>query len=117
MSAVSTIPKIFWYCVSFCMVAITLCLCATAYRSQSINIEVASFKISSAVSDVQLLIKQLHDKEMELANYKQKLDEAAAKLSTESRTHINIPEIKLDPTPKNDAIDKLQSVQQSLPKN
>ncbi len=55
------IPKFFWYTVSFCLIFTTASILWLMFKSQSVNIEIASTKIQMihALSDAQLALEDV----------------------------------------------------------
>jgi len=75
--AANGIPLLFWYTVSFCMLAITIMLCWLFYHSQSVSFEVANTRIEMVnnVYQVEQLVNILKQKEIEVEESKKKIEE------------------------------------------
>jgi cell division protein FtsB len=68
----SGIPKFFWYTISFCLLMVVFFLMWIAYKSQTVNIEIASTKIQlvSSIREVEDAYSalKLKDEAMKAAN-------------------------------------------------
>lgn len=87
------IPLLFWYTVSFCMLAITIMLCWLFYHSQSVSFEVANTRIEMVnnVYQVEQLVNILKQKEIEIEESKKKIEEITKELNTKVEKFNKMP--------------------------
>jgi septal ring factor EnvC (AmiA/AmiB activator) len=96
----SNIPKLFWYTVSICILAVTFGVLHLAYKSSCVSIKFANIQIdlSVAAADLEEINSQLEEKNNMLAEARAELERREKNLaklvsSTSART-IEVDEIR-----------------------
>ncbi len=114
-----SIPKVFWYALSFCMVSITVSLIVLAFRSQEIvlNFHNTRVELSGTITDVQNAYNQLQQKQALLETKRADLEaknKALQDLLTNNArwSHDEFSPAKIDVDLKSDQ--KLQEKMNSL---
>jgi septal ring factor EnvC (AmiA/AmiB activator) len=72
----SNIPKLFWYTVSICILAVTFGVLHLAYKSSCVSIKFANIQIdlSAAAADLEEINRQLEEKNSMLAEGRAQLE-------------------------------------------
>ena len=92
------IPNVFWYSVSFAIIAITLTFSWSAMRSSGMTIEIANAKIAvtNQVSELEKINEELKQQTEELEQEKRELKQQIKQLAKQNASRSSIPKAELD---------------------